>query len=1205
VTETTNSATSPAGKIVTFYSYKGGTGRSMALANVAWILAANRKRVLVLDWDLEAPGLHRYFRPFLIDKYLTSSDGLIDFVMDFADRVIAPAGPGEEPPVDWYVPFANITRYALSVNFREFPSPGKIDLIPAGRQGPAYATRVSSFNWQNLYDRLGGGAFLEAVKVHMRRNYDYVLIDSRTGVSDTAGICTVQMPDALAVCFTYNNQSMEGAAAVAHSSVQGRRKFLDGSGNKAFNVFPVPTRVEQAEQQKLGIRQRYARRLFNDLLAPNIDRGAYWGNVEVPYVPFHGYEETLAAFTDDPNDTKKILHAMINIAGHLTETKVTDFEFPPVSPDLKLEILRDFAATPDTADEEPPAPAATKETTVEELVRVAEAHFLHLAPEQQEEARRVWTRLVHVARPDEGVGHSRQRVKMREFGATATPLVRALAQTMLLSVNRDDASGEETVAIDNEALIGSWTRLRAWLAKDLDFLFWRQRLRDPIQDWEASGYKNDFLLRGAPLRTAQQWVSDHGAELNEAEKEFIERAVQMSLTASIQYVDSGARAAIIRPFGTKQQINFDDVERSLIIPALERLGISGRTVDILEVGSIRADMLERLLTAKLVVADLSVQNANVFYELGIRHALLDKRTFLLRSDQDQFAFDLRTDRFFQYRKDDPGSGVGALVDALRAAMTAERADSPVFRTLPRLRVQDRSRFVAIPPDFREEVERAVKEKQPGDLELLADETRGFAWMSEGLRLIGRGQIDIKAYEGARASWEAVRTDDPADLEAALRLGTVYQRLGDLPRSDQALLRAIDNPGIEGLDRAEAYALLGRNAKARWRNEWETAAPPGRRAAALASPLLRDAFKKYERAFAEDLNHFYSGLNALAMLSIMMELAEAMPDIWSEAFESDEEAQRDRSALQAIAGQLSVAVQFSITTRRNKLNRDNTRDMWLEISAADLALLTSDRPSRLAHLYRQALAGAPDFAIDVCREQLMLYEELGVRLENTRAALSALSAISAEPGYSRAPSAGAAGAGRLLVFTGHAIDSPGRPTPRFPSDKEPVARQRIMEAVQAEMALPNGVAGGIAGGASGGDILFHEVCEALGIKTRLFLPVPSYQFVNGVAVAGPSWVERFTRLSQVLPTRVLGDSTQLPRWLQEKPGYSVWQRSGYWMLSNAIAEGGAANVTVMALWNGEASADGVGGTKDLLQKASEREVKTIVIPSLLLDARNSK
>ena len=64
------------GRIITFYSYKGGTGRTMALANVGWILASSGKRVLLVDWDLEAPGLHRYLSPFLLDGELTSSDGI-------------------------------------------------------------------------------------------------------------------------------------------------------------------------------------------------------------------------------------------------------------------------------------------------------------------------------------------------------------------------------------------------------------------------------------------------------------------------------------------------------------------------------------------------------------------------------------------------------------------------------------------------------------------------------------------------------------------------------------------------------------------------------------------------------------------------------------------------------------------------------------------------------------------------------------------------------------------------------------------------------------------------------------------------------------------------------------------------------------------------------------------------------------------------
>jgi hypothetical protein len=85
------------GRVLTFYSYKGGTGRTMLLANVAWILASAGRRVLAIDWDLEAPGLHQYFHPFLIDPRLQDTDGLIDI----GDRLLA---RGRDAPgrLDWH-----------------------------------------------------------------------------------------------------------------------------------------------------------------------------------------------------------------------------------------------------------------------------------------------------------------------------------------------------------------------------------------------------------------------------------------------------------------------------------------------------------------------------------------------------------------------------------------------------------------------------------------------------------------------------------------------------------------------------------------------------------------------------------------------------------------------------------------------------------------------------------------------------------------------------------------------------------------------------------------------------------------------------------------------------------------------------------------------------------------------------------------------
>src|SRR5215510_10149349 len=98
------------------------------------------------------------------------------------------------------------------------------------------------------------------------------------------------------------------------------------------------------------------------------------------------------------------------------------------------------------------------------------------------------------------------------------------------------------------------------------------------------------------------------------------------------------RAFIIRPFGKKKddkgnEIDFDRVANELIGPALEAVGAEGReTLDIFESGNIRFDMFRRLLTADLVVADLSVRNTNVFYELGIRHSLREHGTVMIRCD---------------------------------------------------------------------------------------------------------------------------------------------------------------------------------------------------------------------------------------------------------------------------------------------------------------------------------------------------------------------------------------------------------------------------------------------------------------------------------------------------------------------------------------------------------------------------------------------
>lgn len=303
----------PKGRIITFYSYKGGTGRTMALANVAWILASRGERVLVIDWDLEAPGLHRYFHPFIDDKELTNTTGLIDFLSDFVEAARHHAGSSTP---DWFEPYSHLARHAGSLAW-DFPGNGTVDLVPAGRQGASYATSVTSFNWSDFYERLGGGVFLEAVKRSLRSEYDYILIDSRTGIADTSGICTIQMPDDLVVCFTLNMQSIRGAAATAESAFQQR---ITPGRTPGLRVWPVPTRVELAERDRLERARDDVHARFQKFLhhLPANERSAYWGSVEVLYQPFFAYEEVLAVLAERRQQTGSLLQSFEHLTHYLT-----------------------------------------------------------------------------------------------------------------------------------------------------------------------------------------------------------------------------------------------------------------------------------------------------------------------------------------------------------------------------------------------------------------------------------------------------------------------------------------------------------------------------------------------------------------------------------------------------------------------------------------------------------------------------------------------------------------------------------------------------------------------------------------------------------------------------------------------------------------------------------------------------------------------
>lgn len=326
------------GRIITFYSYKGGTGRTLALANMAWVLANNGLRVLAIDWDLEAPGLHRFLKPFLIDSELESTTGLIDYVWDLARSTLVPASgnPTRRSDYDDEIQPVSLSENAVRLDW-DFVGNGYIDFLPAGQQGGSYAKRVNSFDWDNFYDRLGGGHLLDRARDQLRAEYDYVLIDSRTGVSDTSGICTVQMPDTLVGCFTLNNQSIEGLSAILRSVVTQR-------SHRSLDVFPLMTRVELSEQEKVQAARRRAREVFEPYVREFGDSRGYWSDMEVLYHPYYAYEEILAAFGDaagEEGSATSLLASIERMSRRVTGDK--SVAMPAVPDGVRREVLNLYA----------------------------------------------------------------------------------------------------------------------------------------------------------------------------------------------------------------------------------------------------------------------------------------------------------------------------------------------------------------------------------------------------------------------------------------------------------------------------------------------------------------------------------------------------------------------------------------------------------------------------------------------------------------------------------------------------------------------------------------------------------------------------------------------------------------------------------------------------------------------------------------------
>ena len=274
--------------LYTFYSYKGGVGRSMALANVAESLRRDGINVLMVDWDLEAPGLERYF-PISHDSVLQHR-GLIDLLEDYKQMLSQPFAEGSKV-------LPEIEDFLMDIYPGE-GGKGSLRLLPAGKRAGEYlrefARMVTGFDYSDFYQNWEGERFFNWLRRELGVRADVVLIDSRTGVTEMSGVCTYQMADVVILFCSTNQQNLNGTLEMAQNFKRPEIEKL--RHDRPLDLLIVPSRVEdRAEVRDFNWFKSSFQDLFSEF-APAAWQSAqkkFW-QLKIPYIAAYSFNERVA-----------------------------------------------------------------------------------------------------------------------------------------------------------------------------------------------------------------------------------------------------------------------------------------------------------------------------------------------------------------------------------------------------------------------------------------------------------------------------------------------------------------------------------------------------------------------------------------------------------------------------------------------------------------------------------------------------------------------------------------------------------------------------------------------------------------------------------------------------------------------------------------------------------------------------------------------
>lgn len=652
-------------------------------------------------------------------------------------------------------------------------------------------------------------------------------------------------------------------------------------------------------------------------------------------------------------------------------------------------------------------------------------------------------------------------------------------------------------------------------------------------------------------------------------------------------------AFVIMPFGKKKgaddhPYDFNAIYRHLIKPAIEEAGFEPfRADEATESGDILTDMFQELLLADMCVCDLSIDNANAFYELGIRHALRKRGVVHIQAGRAYMPFDIFNVRTLPYHVTSEGvpdpaylkNDIKAVARLIRDTWKSDRdmIHSPIYNLLDGLPEPDRKSlrtplatgFWREYEEWKDRVTVAQRNKHIGDILLLTEEIKNPFIREDAVAEVGSALAKLGRYELALNQYSEGIHVNPANLEFRREEAFHLNRVG---RVNEAIVR-LENILRDFPEDNKSTAYLGRIYKDMWTDSWNKVQDKNKR--------LRQAFNTYHwliqsidiymKGFQADLREYYPGINAFTLSTIAIHLA----DKFDSKKTPDPDITRIRLALPGLRSALQFCLESKLSIEQDKA------DYWALVSLAELRLFTSDDVAEAVRSYRKALTilRRDLFSLRSSLQQLETIRSLGIRVEYVTACIKLIkeeirhasigdtgNASFAEnrPGNKPAD-------GRALVFTGYMVNHPGKDKRFFPADKQSEIKNEICKRIEKFKPTPRDRAF-LAGLSAGSEIIFAEACVEAGMKVKVFMPHSESKYARLFVVpAGQEWQDRYYAIRG---NSLVDEIYQGEHLGPLKEGDDTYERNGRWVIYSALGRVGIENMRLMAF-----ASEFIGETKD--------------------------